>query len=70
VVVALLLTEGARRRRRVVAVATALGLGALVAATRALIPFHYLTDVIAGGALGLGVASLAWLGRIAAERRR
>jgi undecaprenyl-diphosphatase len=70
VLVALLLTVGARRRWQALAVTAALALGLLVATTRVLIPVHYLTDVLAGSGLGLAVVAVAWLARVAYARRR
>jgi len=54
VLVAVLLTRGKSTRVRVAAVVAALALATLVAATRVVLPAHYLSDVIAGAAVGLG----------------
>jgi len=58
---AVLLTRGKSTRVRVAAVVGALALATLVAATRVVIPAHYLSDVIAGAAVGLGVVAAGLL---------
>ena len=63
--IALILTDGVRSRWRVAGVAVAVAAALLVAATRVLIPVHYLSDVIAGGAVGIAMAACAWLARVA-----
>ena len=63
VLLALLLTAGLHVRARMIAVALGLAVATLVAATRVLLPVHYLTDVIAGGCVGLAVVAAALLAR-------
>ena len=70
VLLALLLTAGLGRAWRAAALAASFGLVALVGATRVLIPVHYLSDVVAGSAVGLAAASTAWLVRLVIGRRR
>jgi undecaprenyl-diphosphatase len=67
---ALLLTDRLRRRWRAGAVGAAVLAAMLVAATRVLIPVHYLSDVIAGSAEGIAAAAIAWLVRDSFWRRR
>ena len=63
VLLALLLTAGLHARARMIAVNLGLVVAMLVAATRVLLPVHYLTDVIAGGCVGLAVVAVALLVR-------
>ena len=63
VLLALLLTTGSHARVRMITVGLGLAVATLVAATRVLLPVHYLTDVIAGGCVGLAVAAAALLAR-------
>ena len=60
----LLLSEGLGRAWRLAAAIGGLGVAAMVGVCRVLILVHYLTDVIAGSALGLAVAVTAWLVRM------
>jgi membrane-associated phospholipid phosphatase len=65
--IALVLTQGRRGRARRAAAATAIGIALLVAVTRVLLGVHWLTDVLAGLAVGwtwFFIASLAWGGRL------
>ena len=69
--------RGPASRRRRETRARALLIGAaltaaatVVAATRVLLPVHYLTDVIAGSVLGLAVSAAAMLVRASSRRRR
>jgi membrane-associated phospholipid phosphatase len=66
----LLLSEGLGRAWRVAAVIGGLGVASMVGISRVLILVHYLTDVIAGSALGLAVAVTAWLVRVALRSGR
>jgi len=66
---AIVLTAGLGRRTRAWAVSAALGLATVVAASRVLLPIHFLSDVIAGGAIGLGVVASALLARTASGHR-
>jgi membrane-associated phospholipid phosphatase len=59
VLTAVLLTRGRSRRARIAAVGGAVALATLVATTRVVLPVHYLSDVIAGAAVGLAVAAVA-----------
>jgi len=68
VLVVVLLTRGKSARVRIAAVAGALALATLVAATRVVIPVHYLSDVLAGAAVGLAVAAAALLLRACVQR--
>ena len=52
---AVVLTATLSERLRWLAVGCGLGVAAVVAATRVLLPVHYLTDVIAGACLGVAV---------------
>jgi undecaprenyl-diphosphatase len=64
---ALVIARGWPRRRRAVAAAVAALIAVLVAASRALLGVHWLTDVIAGLALGWGwflLCALAFGGRL------
>lgn len=70
VLVALMLTARRGTWVRAAAVTAGLAVALTVAVTRALIPVHFLTDVLAGSALGLGMAALAWIVHVALERRR
>ena len=63
VLLALLLTAGLHAGARVTAVVLGLAVATLVAVTRVLLPVHYLTDVIAGGCVGLAVVAAALLAR-------
>jgi membrane-associated phospholipid phosphatase len=67
---ALLLAVGLSGRMRAGLIGGALALSTLVAATRVLLPVHYLSDVIAGSAVGLAVAAASLLTRAAFVRRR
>ena len=64
VLLALLLSIGLSARARALLIGGALGLAALVAVTRVLLPVHYLSDVIAGAAIGLSVVAAALLARV------
>jgi len=68
VLVALLLTVGMSTRARAIALAGALALALLVSTTRVVIPVHYLSDVIAGAAVGLAVVGVALLVRARLSR--
>jgi membrane-associated phospholipid phosphatase len=59
VLAAVLLTRGTSARIRVAALAGALGLATLVGATRVVLPVHYLSDVVAGAAVGIALATAA-----------
>jgi undecaprenyl-diphosphatase len=63
--------ELASRRARAAAIAAGFGLGALIGASRVVLNVHFLTDVLAGAALGLAWLSL-WLlvASVVASRRR
>jgi membrane-associated phospholipid phosphatase len=67
---ALLLAVGLSGRTRAGLIGCALALSTLVAATRVLLPVHYLSDVIAGSSVGLAVAAASLLTRAAFVRRR
>jgi membrane-associated phospholipid phosphatase len=60
---ALLLAAGLSGRIRARLIGGALALATLVAATRVLLPVHYLTDVIAGTCIGLAAVAAAMLAR-------
>jgi len=66
VLAALLLSERAEPRVRLLAVGAALAAAVVVAATRVMLDAHYLTDVVAGACLGLAVVGLALAARRAA----
>ena len=66
---ALLLGVGERRGARASLIGAALTLATVVAATRVLLPVHYLTDVVAGSVLGLAVSAAAMLVRASLWRR-
>lgn len=70
VLAALLLTAGLSGRRRMTVLSAALALATMVATTRVVMPVHYLTDVIAGGAVGLSLVAAALLVRAAAGHGR
>jgi membrane-associated phospholipid phosphatase len=63
VLAAVLLTRGRSTRTRVGAVACGLVVATLVATTRVVLPVHYLSDVVAGAAVGLAIATGALLVR-------
>jgi membrane-associated phospholipid phosphatase len=65
VLLAIMLTGGLTRRARSWIVAAALALATLVAASRVLLPVHFLSDVVAGTAVGLSVVASALLVRAA-----
>jgi undecaprenyl-diphosphatase len=67
-VLALLLADGRGTWARTVAMAAALAVATLVAATRVLLPVHYLSDVIAGAAVGLAAFAAVALARPLAGR--
>ncbi len=69
VLAALLLSERAAPRLRLLAVGGALAAVTVVAATRVVLDAHYLTDVVAGACLGLAVVGLALAARLRAARR-
>src|SRR5262249_29589948 len=58
---ALLLAAGAGRKSRWWAAVAALTLATVVAASRVLLPVHFLSDVVAGAAVGLAVVAAAML---------
>ncbi len=60
---AILLAAGAGRQARTWAIGLALALATMVAATRVLLPIHFLSDVVAGAAVGLAAAASAQLVR-------
>jgi len=67
----LLACELASRRARIAAIAAGFGLGALIGASRVVLNVHFLTDVLAGAALGLAWLSLCLLvASVVASRRR
>jgi undecaprenyl-diphosphatase len=70
VLLALLLAVGLSGRTRGRLIGGALVLATLVAATRVLLPVHYLSDVLAGSSVGLAVAAASLLARAAFLRRR
>jgi undecaprenyl-diphosphatase len=62
--------ELASRRARIAAIAAGFGLGALIGASRVVLNVHFLTDVLAGAALGLAWLSLCLLvASVVASRR-
>jgi len=67
---ALLLSESRGPRWRAAAVLAGLGVAAVVGASRVLILVHYLTDVIAGSAVGIAVAVATWLVRVTLRPQR
>ena len=69
VLLAIVLTGGLTRRARSWIVAAALALATVVAASRVLLPVHFLSDVVAGTAVGLSVVTSALLVRAAYGRR-
>jgi undecaprenyl-diphosphatase len=63
--------ELASGRARLAAIAAGFGLGALIGASRVVLNVHFLTDVLAGAALGLAWLSLCLLvASVVASRRR
>jgi membrane-associated phospholipid phosphatase len=63
--------ERASRRARIAAIAAGFGLGALIGASRVVLNVHFLTDVLAGAALGLAWLSLCLLvASVVVSRRR
>jgi len=63
--------ELASRRARTAAIAVGFGLGALIGASRVVLNVHFLTDVLAGAALGLAWLSLCLLvASVVSSRRR
>jgi membrane-associated phospholipid phosphatase len=60
---AILLTLGLSGRVRSWAIGGAFALATLVAATRVLLPVHFLSDVVAGSAIGLAVVAAAIVAR-------
>lgn len=66
---AILLPADATRRLRVSLVAGALSVAVLVAATRVLLPVHFLTDVVAGACVGLAAVCASMLVRSASAPR-
>jgi undecaprenyl-diphosphatase len=70
--VALILSRGRSRRARALLAAGAAGIASGVAATRVLLGVHWLTDVLAGLAIGwawFAIASIAFGGRVLAFGR-
>jgi undecaprenyl-diphosphatase len=67
---AVLLSDGVGRSGRIAAIVTGLGLAVLVGVSRVLILVHYLTDVIAGSAVGIAVAVATCLLRVTLRPRR
>jgi membrane-associated phospholipid phosphatase len=67
---AFLLADNRGAGARAAAVATGLAVAALVAATRVLLPVHYLSDVIAGAAVGLAFVAAALLAQARLRERR
>jgi membrane-associated phospholipid phosphatase len=65
---AILLTVGLSTRVRSWAIAAACALATLIAASRVLLPVHFLSDVIAGTAIGLAVVAAAVIVRTAYAR--
>ncbi len=63
VLLAILLTVGLGGRLRSWAIGGAFALATLVAVTRVLLPVHFLSDVVAGTAIGLAVVGVAILAR-------
>jgi membrane-associated phospholipid phosphatase len=63
--------ELSSRPARITAIAVGFGLGALIGASRVVLNVHFLTDVLAGAALGLAWLSLCLLvASVVASRRR
>jgi membrane-associated phospholipid phosphatase len=63
--------ELASRRARIAAIAAGFGLGVLIGASRVVLNVHFLTDVLAGAALGLAWLSLCLLmASVVSSRRR